>query len=66
MHAAARILGTMSESVFSAGAEVVTPRGRGSVVDARATHSGTFVIGVEDATGEVTYFVEKAVRLANS
>ncbi|MBP1078188.1 DNA polymerase II small subunit/DNA polymerase delta subunit B [Microbacterium terrae] len=56
----------MSESVFSAGAEVVTPRGRGSVVDARATHSGTFVIGVEDATGEVTYFVEKAVRLANS
>jgi DNA polymerase II small subunit/DNA polymerase delta subunit B len=54
----------MSESIFTPGTEVVTPRGRGEVVDVRATPSGKFVIGVEDVDGEVSYFTEKALRLA--
>lgn len=58
-----RILGCMSESIFTPGTEVVTPRGRGEVVDVRATPSGKFVIGVEEADGEVSYFTEKALRL---
>jgi hypothetical protein len=53
----------MSESIFTPGVEVLTPRGRGAVVDVRATHSGKFVFGVADASGEVTYFTEKALRL---
>jgi hypothetical protein len=56
----------MGETIFKPGADVVTPRGRGAVVDVRATPSGTFVVGVEDAEGEVRYFTEKAVRLATS
>ena len=54
----------MSESIFTPGADVVTARGRGTVVDVRATPSGKFVFGVEDASGEVRYFTEKALRLA--
>ena len=54
----------MSETIFTPGADVVTARGRGTVVDVRATPSGKFVFGVEDVDGEVTYFTEKAVRLA--
>lgn len=46
------------------GAVVVTPRGRGTVIDVRATPSGVFVIGVEDDAGEVRYFTEKVLRLA--
>jgi DNA polymerase II small subunit/DNA polymerase delta subunit B len=56
----------MSESVFTPGADVFTTRGRGVVVDVRATPSGKFVVGVEDADGEVGYFTEKALRLAQS
>lgn len=56
----------MSQTFFAPGAEVITPRGRGAVVDVRATPSGTFVFGVEDVTGEVSYFTEKALRLAQS
>ncbi|GAA1160642.1 hypothetical protein [Ornithinicoccus hortensis] len=52
----------MSEKVFTPGSEVVTPRGRGTVVDVRATASGKFVIGVEVEDGEVRYFVEGALR----
>ena len=44
----------------------VTARGRGIVVLVRATPTGNFVLGVEDADGEVTYFTEKGVRLAQS
>ncbi|WP_188754295.1 hypothetical protein [Microbacterium album] len=54
----------MSGTVFTPGTDVVTPRGRGEVVDVRATPSGKFVIGVENTNGEVTYFTEKALRLA--
>lgn len=56
----------MSDSIFTPGAEVFTTRGRGVVVDVRATPSGKFVFGVEEVNGEVNYFTEKAVRLAQS
>lgn len=54
----------MSSSTFTPGADVITPRGRGAVLDVRATPAGKFVIGVEDETGEVSYFTEGVVRLA--
>jgi hypothetical protein len=60
------MIGRMSETIVTPGADVHTPRGRGIVVDVRATPSGKFVIGVEDASGEVRYFTEKALRLAGS
>lgn len=62
---AGAIIGAMSETVRTPGAEVTTPRGPGVVVDVRATPSGQFVIGVEDDTGEVCYFTEKVLRLAS-
>lgn len=54
----------MRESIFTPGADVLSPLGRGVVIDVRATPSGKFVIGVEEATGEVKYFTEKVLRLA--
>lgn len=54
----------MSDSILTPGTDVLTPRGRGEVVDVRATPSGKLVIGVEDVDGEVSYFTEKALRLA--
>lgn len=54
----------MNESLFTPGAEVISTRGGGVIVDVRATPSGKFVFGVEDADGEVSYFTEKALRLA--
>ena len=60
----ARIIGRMSKTILTPGADVFTTSGRGTVIDVRATPSGKFVIGVEDANGEVTYFTEKALRLA--
>jgi hypothetical protein len=56
----------MSDTIFTPGADVFTPRGRGAVIDVRATPSGKFVFGVEDDNGEVNYFTEKALRLAQS
>ncbi|MFB9308438.1 hypothetical protein BJY17_002095 [Agromyces hippuratus] len=56
----------MSDTLFTPGADVITTRGRGAIVDVRATPSGKFVFGVENADGEVSYFTEKAVRLAGS
>jgi len=55
---------TMSKSILTPGADVITTQGRGTVIDVRATPSGAFVIGVEDADGEVRYFTEKALQLA--
>ena len=54
----------MSDSLLTPGTPVETPHGRGTVIDARATPAGVFIIGVEDAGGEVRYFTEKALRLA--
>jgi len=56
----------MGVTIFTPGADVFTPRGRGAIVDVRATASGKFVFGVEDIDGEVSYFTEKAIRLARS
>jgi hypothetical protein len=56
----------MSETTLTPGADVVTPRGRGTVVDIRATPSGKFVVGVEDVDGEVRYFTQQVLRLARS
>lgn len=53
----------MTDTLFTPGADVLTPRGRGTIIDVRATPSGRFVIGVEDADGEVGYFTERALRL---
>lgn len=64
--AGGRILPGMSSTIFTPGAEVITPRGRGAIVDVRATPSGKFVFGVEGADGEVTYFTERALRLVSS
>ena len=61
-----RIIWRMSDTIFTPGADVFTPRGRGAVIDVRATPSGKFVFGVEDDNGEVNYFTEKALRLAQS
>lgn len=54
----------MSTSIRTPGADVITSRGRGTVIDVGATPSGKFVIGVENADGEVHYFTERAVQLA--
>lgn len=56
----------MSETIFTPGADVVTPRARGTVIDVRATPSGKWVFGVEDAKGEVGYFTDRALRLADA
>ncbi|WP_194239312.1 hypothetical protein [Microbacterium sp. CBA3102] len=53
----------MSESIFSAGTDVIVGRERGTVIDVRATPAGKWVFGVETAEGEVRYFTEKALRL---
>jgi hypothetical protein len=55
----------MSESIFRPGTDVSTPRGRGTVIDVRATPSGQFVFGIEDAEGAVDYFTEKGLRLTD-
>ena len=54
----------MGDTIFTPGVDVLTTRGRGAVVDVRATPSGKLIIGVEDADGEVGYFTERALRLA--
>jgi len=54
----------MGETILTPGADVFTPGGRGTVVDVRATPGGKLVIGVEDVDGEVRYFTEQALRLA--
>ena len=41
----------MSETIFTPGVAVVTPRGSGTVIDVRPTPSGKFIVGVEDSVG---------------
>lgn len=50
----------MSETIFTPGAAVITPHGRGTIVEVRAA----VVFGVEDAEGEVRTFTAKALQLA--
>ena len=54
----------MTETFFKPGDVVVTPRTRGTVIDVTATPSGKSVFGVEDETGEVSYFTSAALSLA--
>lgn len=56
----------MTDSAFKPGDDVLTPRARGTVIDVRPTPSGKWVFGVEDATGEVGYFTDKALRRAEN
>jgi hypothetical protein len=37
------------------------PNGRGNIIDVRATPSGKWIYGVEDATGEVSYYTSRAL-----
>ena len=54
----------MTKVTFKPGDEVITPRSSGTIIDICATPSGQFIFGVEDATGEVTYFTPKAPQHA--
>jgi hypothetical protein len=54
----------MTGTAFKPGDDVVTPRARGIIIDVRATPSGKWVFGVEDADGEVAYFTSTALRHA--
>ena len=56
----------MAKVTFKPGDDVVTPRSRGTIIDICATPSGQFIFGVEDATGEVTYFTPKALKHAQN
>lgn len=56
----------MTSMTFKPGDDVVTPHGQGVVIDIRATPSGAWVFGVEDAEGVVGYFTQKALRPAQS
>ena len=44
------------------GDDVDAPGGRGSIIDVRATPSGKWIYGVENATGEVSYYTSRALR----
>jgi hypothetical protein len=54
----------MADSEFKPRDEVITPRSRGTVIDVRATPSGQWIYGVEDADGEVAYFTPRALQHA--
>ena len=54
----------MTKITFRPGDAVVTPHSSGTIIDICATPSGQFIFGVEDSTGEVTYFTPKALQHA--
>ncbi|HET6301802.1 hypothetical protein [Microbacterium sp.] len=54
----------MSDTVYKPGDHVLTTTGRGTVIDVRATPSGKWVFGVEDADGVVGYFTSQGLRAA--
>lgn len=56
----------MATVTFKPGDEVLTPDGRGTVIDVDATPSGKWVFGVEDGEGRVSYFTPVALRHAES
>lgn len=56
----------MTDTAFKPGDDVFTTQARGTVIDVRATPSGKWVFGVEDVNGEVSYFTNRALRLAQS
>jgi hypothetical protein len=56
----------MTDTAFKPGDDVFTTHVRGTIIDVRATPSGKWVFGVEDVNGEVSYFTNRALRLAQS
>jgi len=56
-----RSVGRMTDTVYKPGDEVLTTIGRGTVIDVRATPSGKWVFGVEDAEGAVGYFTNEGL-----
>ena len=54
----------MTDTRFKTGDDVLTIRGRGTIIDVRPTPSGKWVFGVEDTDGVVTYFTPRALRHA--
>jgi hypothetical protein len=59
----------MADNSFTLGDNVLTNDAltnsvRGTIIDVRATPSGKWVYGVEDAGGAVSYFTGSALRLA--
>ena len=60
---AAHILPRMTDTAFAPGDDVFTPHARGTVIDVRPTPSGKWVYGVEDDSGAVLYFTNRALRL---
>lgn len=54
----------MADTFYKPGDDVYTTNSRGTIIDVRATPSGTWIFGVEDIDGEVSYFTSKALRAA--
>lgn len=54
--------GRMTDTKFQLGDDVDAPRARGTIIAVRATPSGNWIFGVEDATGEVAYYTSQALR----
>ena len=52
----------MTDETFKLGDDVFTAGVRGTIIDVRATPSGQWVHGVEDATGTVNYYTAKALK----
>jgi hypothetical protein len=52
----------MSDTSFTLGDDVVANGARGIIIDVRATPSGKWVYGAEDAAGAVNYFTSSALR----
>lgn len=52
----------MKDPAFTIGTAVFAIQTRGTIVDVRATPSGKWIFGVEDADGVVHYFTQKALK----
>ena len=55
----------MTNATFKPGDDVMTPDGRGTVIDLRPAPSGSWIFGVEDADGRVAHFTVGALRHAD-
>jgi len=56
----------MTTLLFNPGVIVITPDSSGIVIDVRTTPVGSWIYGVEDDAGRVSYFTSKALRLATT
>lgn len=54
----------MSDRTYKPGDDVNTMYGTGTIIDMRATPSGTWVFGVEDVHGAVNYVTPRAIQPA--